>query len=163
MYVYIFKTYVTHICIHIHIKNCKKQQLWFSLDFPSGLAVKNLSANTGDVVLIPGSGRFPGERNGNPFQYSCLKNPIDRSTWKATVHGFTKSQTQLSTYAHTHHIFFIFQISFKKYNLFFNSENYFLFYTRIQLISTVVSVSDIQQSDTCVYSFSNYFPIQVLL
>ena len=47
--------------------------------------------------LISGLGRFPGGRNGNPLQYSCLDNPLDRGTWWATVHGVTKSQTQLST------------------------------------------------------------------
>ena len=45
---------------------------------------------------IPGSGRFPGEGYGNPFQYSCLENPIDREAWWATDHGVTKTWTQLS-------------------------------------------------------------------
>ena len=44
------------------------------------------AANAGDVGSIPGSGRFPGEGNGNPFQYSCLENPMDRGAWQATVH-----------------------------------------------------------------------------
>ena len=60
--------------------------------------VKNLPANAGDVRdagLIPGSGRSPGEGNGNPFQYSCLENPMDRGAWRAIVHGVTKSWTQL--------------------------------------------------------------------
>ena len=52
--------------------------------------VKNLSANTGDMSSIPGSGRSPGEGNGNTIQYSCLENPIDRGAWRATVHGVTK-------------------------------------------------------------------------
>ena len=47
---------------------------------------------------IPGSGRSPGEGNGNPLQYSCLENPMDRGAWWATVHGVTKSQTQLSNF-----------------------------------------------------------------
>ena len=62
------------------------------------LAVKNLPANAGDardMGLIPGSGRSPGERNGNPLQYSCLENPMDRETWRAIVHGVTKSWTRL--------------------------------------------------------------------
>ena len=57
---------------------------------------KNLPANEGDirsVSLIHGLGRFPGGGNGNPLQYSCLDNPMDRGTWQATVHGVTKSQT----------------------------------------------------------------------
>ena len=58
--------------------------------------VKNLPANTGDEGLIPGSGRSPGEGNGNPVQYSYLENPVDRGPWWATVHGVAKRQTQLS-------------------------------------------------------------------
>ena len=52
--------------------------------------VKNLPANAGNEGLIPGSGRSSGEGNGNPFQYSCLENPMDRGAWWATVHGVTK-------------------------------------------------------------------------
>ena len=55
--------------------------------FPSSLVVKNPPANAGNTDLIPGLGRFSGERNGNPFQYSCLGNPMDRGTWQATVNG----------------------------------------------------------------------------
>ena len=57
------------------------------------LVVKNPPANAGnkrDVGLIPGSGRSPGEGNGNPLQYSCLENPMDRGAWRAIVHGATK-------------------------------------------------------------------------
>jgi len=59
--------------------------------------VKKLPANAGDMGSIPRSGRSPGERNGNPLQYSCLGNPNDRGSWWAIVHGVTKSQTQLTT------------------------------------------------------------------
>ena len=52
--------------------------------------VKNLSANAGDTGLIPGSGRSPGEGNGNPLQYSCLGNPKDRGAWWATIHEVAK-------------------------------------------------------------------------
>ena len=55
--------------------------------------VKNPPANAGDMGSIPGSGRSPGELNGNPLQYSCLGNPMDRGTWHAIVHGIAKSQT----------------------------------------------------------------------
>ena len=61
--------------------------------------VKNLPANTGDardVGLISGLGRFPGIGNGNPLQYSCLENSMDRELWQATVHEVTKSRTRLS-------------------------------------------------------------------
>ena len=58
--------------------------------------VKNPPANAGDMSLIPGSGRSPGEVNGNILLYSCLGNPMDRGAWWATVHGVTKSRSQLS-------------------------------------------------------------------
>ena len=64
--------------------------------FPGGSVMKNPLASAGDVGLIPGSGRSPGGRNGNLFQYSCLRNPMDRGVWWATVHGVAKSQTQLN-------------------------------------------------------------------
>ena len=52
--------------------------------------------NVGDPGFIPGSGRSPGEGHGYPLQYSCLEDSMDRGIWQATVHGVTKSQTQLS-------------------------------------------------------------------
>ena len=56
--------------------------------------VKNLPSKAGDLGLIPGLGRSPGEGNGNnPLQYSCLENSMDRGAWWATVHGVTKSRT----------------------------------------------------------------------
>ena len=55
--------------------------------------VKNSPAYTEDAGLIPGSGRFPGEGNGKPLQYSCQDNPMDRRAWWTTVHGVAKSQT----------------------------------------------------------------------
>ena len=58
--------------------------------------MKNLPANAGDRGLIPGSRRYLGEENGNLPQYSCLRNPMDRAGWWATVLGVEKSQTQLS-------------------------------------------------------------------
>ena len=62
------------------------------MDFPRSSMVKNLLASAGDVSLLPGSGKSPGEGNGNPLQYSCLGNSMDREAWWATVHGVTKSQ-----------------------------------------------------------------------
>ena len=67
--------------------------------------VKNLSANAGDardVGSIPGLRRSPGVGNGSPLQYSCLENPMDRGAGKATVHGVTKSRTQLSDFTFFH-------------------------------------------------------------
>ena len=60
--------------------------------------VKNLAVSVGDIRdlgSIPGLGRSPGEGNGNPLQYSCLENPVDRGAWWVTVHGVAKSQTKL--------------------------------------------------------------------
>ena len=59
----------------------------------SDSVVKNPPANAGDTGSTPGSGRSPGEGNGNPLQYSCLGNPTDRVAWRAIDHGVTKSQT----------------------------------------------------------------------
>ena len=57
------------------------------LGFPGGSVVENLPANAGNAVWIPGLGRSPGKGNGNPLQYSCLGNPMDRGGWSATAHG----------------------------------------------------------------------------
>ena len=60
------------------------------MGFPHGLVVKNSPANAEDardMDLIPESGRSPGRGNSNPFQYSCLENPMDRGAWQAIVHG----------------------------------------------------------------------------
>ena len=65
--------------------------------FPDDSMVKNPPASAGDADSIPGSGISPGEGNGNPLQYSCLENPMDRGGWWVTIHGVTKSQTQLSS------------------------------------------------------------------
>ena len=72
--------------------------------FPGGSGVKNLPANAGDArdaCLIPGLGRSPRARNGNPLHYSCLGNPTDRGPWQATVHSITKSDTTEHTCTHT--------------------------------------------------------------
>ena len=65
--------------------------------FPGGSVVKDLPANTGaigDTGSIPGSGRSPGVGNGNPLQYSCWDNSMDRGAWQGTVHGVAKNRTQ---------------------------------------------------------------------
>ena len=69
-----------------YYRKCKEKQ---------GSALKNPPANAGDSGLVPGFGRSPGEQNGNPLQYSCLGNPMDRGAWWATVHVVSKSQTRL--------------------------------------------------------------------
>ena len=60
------------------------------MGFPGGSVVKKVPANAGDMGSIPGLGRSPEEGNGNPLQYSCLRNPIDRAAWWATVHGIRR-------------------------------------------------------------------------
>ena len=68
----------------------------YTLGFPGGSDDKESTYNAGDLGLIPGSGRSPGEGNDNPLQYSCLENSRDRGAWRATVHGVANSWTRLS-------------------------------------------------------------------
>ena len=69
--------------------------------FPGGSEVKASACNAGNLGLIPGSGRSPGEGKGNPLQYSCLGNPMDGGAWWATVHRVAKSLTQRSDFTFT--------------------------------------------------------------
>ena len=75
-------------------KNFKDIYLGF---FPGGSVGKESACSAGDLGSIPGSGRFPGEGNGNHLQYSCLKNPMDRRAWQATVHGVSRVRPDLVT------------------------------------------------------------------
>ena len=68
------------------------------MGFPGGSEGKESACSAGDPGSVPGLGRSLGEGNGNPLQYSCLENTMDSGAWRATVHGITKSQTQLSTH-----------------------------------------------------------------
>ena len=65
--------------------------LMMAMGFPGGSDSKESTCNAGDPDSIPGSERSPGEGNGNPLQYSCLDNPMDREVWQATVHSVPKS------------------------------------------------------------------------
>ena len=70
------------------------------MSFPGGSVAKNLPTNAGGaghMSSIPGSERSPGRGNGNPFQYSCLGNPLDRGAWWAKVHGITRVRHNLAT------------------------------------------------------------------
>ena len=102
IHTYIYTHKYIHICIYIHI--CT----YIFRASQVALLVENPPANARDVRdrgLIPGSGRSPGGGNGNPLQYSCLENPMDRGAWWAMVHSVTKSQTrlkQLCRAQHTH-------------------------------------------------------------
>ena len=81
------------------LSSCTEYRQYFSTSATQmALAVKNLPANTGDtrdVGSIPGSRQSPGEGHDNPLQYSCLENSMDRGVWRATVHGASKSWTQM--------------------------------------------------------------------
>ena len=72
--------------------NIISDQISLSMGFPGGSDGKESACNAGDLGL----GKSPGEGHGNPLQYSCLENPLDRGAWQATVHGVARSQTQLS-------------------------------------------------------------------
>ena len=63
------------------------------MSLPGGSDSKESACNTGDRGLIPVSKRSPGEGNGNPLQYSCLENSMDRGAWRATIYGVTESDT----------------------------------------------------------------------
>ena len=69
--------------------------------FPGGSDGKTSAYDEGDPGSIPGLGRCPGEGNDSPLQYSCLGNHMDGEAWKATVHGFAKSRTQLNNFTFT--------------------------------------------------------------
>ena len=83
MYIYIC-IYI-YVCIYMYIYT----HTYIYMGFPGGSVVKNMSIGAGDWFL--GSGLSPGEGNGNPLQYSCLENPMDRGAWWATVHEITNS------------------------------------------------------------------------
>ena len=86
-----FKGHIIYACIYIHWGRGQC--------FPGGTVVKNSPANAGDTedaYLIPALRRCPGGGNGNPIQYACLENPMDRGACWSTDHGFPKSRTQLS-------------------------------------------------------------------
>ena len=90
----------THWGVHLAATPLRPRAFYWELTrklgFLGGSVVKNLPANAGDSGSIPGLGRSPGKGNGNPLQYSCLGNPMDRRAWWATVHGAAKSWTGLS-------------------------------------------------------------------
>ena len=88
------------ICLMVQPKKIIKFGI---LGFPGGSDGKESACNVGDLGSIPQSGRYPGEGNGYPLQYSCLESPMDRGAWWATVYGVSKSQIWLSNWHfHSH-------------------------------------------------------------
>ena len=87
--------------------NCWAVLTFLNRGFPGSSDGKVSAYNAGDPGSIPGSERSPGEGNGNPLQYSCLENPMDRGAWEATVHGVTKSQTRLSDFTYFSYLFHV--------------------------------------------------------
>ena len=75
------------LCAHVDTRGCNS----ITDPVPGGSDGKEYACNEGDLGLIPGLGRSPGEGNGNPLQYSCLENLMDRGAWQATVNGVTQS------------------------------------------------------------------------
>ena len=67
------------------------------MGFPHSSVSEESACSAGDLGSIPGLGRYPGEGKGNPLQYSCLENPMDRGSWQATVHGVAKVEHNLAT------------------------------------------------------------------
>ena len=90
---------------HLLICHGLNHKIYWS--FPGGMVLRNLPANARDAGLIPGLGRSPGIGNGNPLQYSCLENSMDRGAWQAPVNEITKSQTWLIGWAHTHNYIYL--------------------------------------------------------
>ena len=78
--------------------HCNKCPYFYKMFFPGGWDSKASAYSAGSPGSILGLGRSLGEGNGNPLQYSCLENPMDRGSWRATVHGVAKSQTWLSDF-----------------------------------------------------------------
>ena len=72
------------------------------MSFPGGSDSEESACNVGDQGSVPGLGRFPGEGNGNPLQYSCLENPMDGGAWWATVHEGHKELDTIERLTHTH-------------------------------------------------------------
>ena len=85
------------LCVLAVLLTCAAGVRYAGLEGTSGGSdSKEPASNVGDPGLILGSGRSPGKGNGNPLQYPCLENPMDRGAWWATVHGVAKSRTRLS-------------------------------------------------------------------
>ena len=108
--------------------------------FPGGSDGKESAYNAGDLGSIPGLGRAPEEGNGNPPQYSCLENSMDRGTWQATLHGVAKCQVQLST-EHKHSFYIVLAFYHRKHQKQFHRD---------------ISQETYSEYHACVYVLSRY-------
>ena len=113
-----FSTHLLWRCTEQHVENPVFNELglqkgsFHTEDFPGGSDGKASAYNAGDLGSIPGSGRTPGEGNGNPLQYYFLENPMDRGAWQVIVHGVAKSQTQLNNFTlSSHHCYLKLKVS----------------------------------------------------
>ena len=124
---YIYRhTHHIHTYTHTHTHTHTHTYIHTYIRLPYWLSSKESACNAGPARhsgSILGLGRSPGEGNGNPLQYSCLENPMDRGAWRATVHGVTKSWTQLkrlsthSTHTHTYRYVYVYDIYIGDYTL----------------------------------------------
>ena len=104
---HLFKVYISCLYIqHAELYSITPQKTPYHLaltpilpmrGFPHSSVGRESACNAGDPASIPGSGRSPGEGNGNPLQYSCLENPMDRGAWQTTVHGVARVGHNLAT------------------------------------------------------------------
>ena len=141
--------------------------------------VKASAYNVGDPGSIPGLGRSPGERNGNPLQYSCLENPMDGEAQQATIHGVTKNRTQLSDFTFTYsryqsilrhklykNFFPVYSLSFHlltslcKVNFFHFDKPELTFPFRIMLLMSSLRTPCLL---LCLKEFLHFFPLKILL
>ena len=85
-----------YLLVETLLNNTLDPTTFIDISFPVGSVGKEAPCNVGDLGLIPGWGRSPGEGNGNPLQYSCLENSMDRGAWWTTFHGVTKESDRMS-------------------------------------------------------------------
>ena len=116
-----FCIHSTRLCLLVgtfKVYVCSSQWLnWEEYEASQWLSGKESSCDAGDVSLIPGLERSSGGGHGDPFQYSCLENPMDRGAWQATVHQVTQSWTRLKRLS-THHVYVLSAISLIVLDLF---------------------------------------------
>ena len=84
---------LSNICVYVHTYTLMYIYVYIYMSFNDGSGSKESACNAGGTALIPGLERSPEGGHGNPLQYSCLEDPMDRGAWRATVHRVTKSQT----------------------------------------------------------------------